>query len=158
MPTSYVHISVHPSPTFFFVKYNICAACLSLHVTQKPFLRILKKCWRNNSCPLILLYIIRVINDQTFFATWQHNKSWIPITLLYEMIMNRYILGNVSSHSVCYHYNVKIDNNLVNRNGGNGLKNANDLKVLFCLMYKKELSRGLHEHLGCLNYLLKCFC
>ena len=55
---------------FLFSKYNICAACLSLHVTQKPFLRILKKCWRSNSCPLILLYIIRVINDQTFFATW----------------------------------------------------------------------------------------
>ena len=85
---------------FLFSKYNICAACLSLHVTQKPFLRTLKKCWRNNSCPLILLYIIRVIKDQTFFATRQHNKSWIPITLLYEMIMNRYILGNVSSHSV----------------------------------------------------------
>ena len=70
------------------------------------------------------------------------------------MIVNRYILGDV----IRYHYNVKNDNNLVKRNGGNGLKNANDLKVLFCLMYKKELSRGLHEHLGCLNYLLKCFC
>ena len=85
---------------FLFSKYNICAACLSLHVTQKPFLGTLKKCWRNNSWHLILLYIIRVINDQTFFATWQHNKSWIPITLLYEMMVNWYILGDVSIHSV----------------------------------------------------------
>ena len=83
---------------FLFSKYNICAACLSLHVSQKPFLGTLKKCWRNNSCLLILLYI-RVINDQTFFATWQHNKSWIPITLLYERIMNRYVLGYVGNHS-----------------------------------------------------------
>ena len=38
-----------------------------------------------------------------------------------------------------YHYIIKIVNNLVKTEGGNGLKNANDLKVLTCLMYKKEI-------------------
>ena len=181
MPTSYAHISVHPSPTFFFLKYNICAACLSLHVTQKPFLGTLKKCWRNNSWHLILLYIIRVINDQTFFATWQHIKSWIPITLLYEGIVNRYVLGYVGNYfpiqklfkmidinttlpcsllrsNINYHYiATKIVNNLVKTKGKNGLRNANDKKYCF-LWCTKKISRGLHEQLGCVNYLLKCFC
>ena len=71
------------------------------------------------------------------------------------MIMNRYILGDVLKYQLSLQW--KNDNDLVKTNGGNGLKSSNDLKVLF-FMYEKELSRGLHEHLGCLNYLLKCFC
>ena len=40
------------------------------------------------------------------------------------MIVNRYILGDVSLQW-------KNDNDLVKTNGGNGLKSSNDLKVLF---------------------------